>query len=87
MMYALNPLPHLTPISLLQPAHIEAIFLRSIVTIPTLMVNLTLVSLLQPAHIKAMFLGSNVTVPITDGKFNSRFFVTATSYKSHVSWQ
>ena len=61
-------------------------FLGSNVTVPITNGNLTTIALLQPAHIKAMFLGSNVTVPITDGKFNSCFFVTASSYKSHVSW-
>ena len=77
---------HLTPISLLKPGHIKVMFLGSNVTVPSPMVNLTPVSLLQPAHIKAMFLGSNVTVPITDETFNSHFFVTVGSYKSHVSW-
>ena len=77
---------NLTPVSLLQPAHIKAMFLGSNVTVPITDGNLTPISLLQSAHIKVMFLGSNVTVPITDGKFNSHFFVKAVSYKSHVSW-
>ena len=75
---------HLTPISLLQSVHIKAMFLGSNVTVPITDGNLTPISLLQPAHIKAMFLGSNVTVPITDETFNSHFFITACSYKSHV---
>ena len=77
---------HLTPVSLLQPAHIKAMFLGSNVTVPITNGNLTTIALLQPAHIKAMFLGSNVTVPITDGKFNYHCLITACSYKSHVSW-
>ena len=77
---------HLTPISLLKPAHIKAMFLGSNVTVPITDGNLTTIALLQPAHIKAIFLGSNVTVPITDETFNSHFFITVGSYKSHVSW-